>query len=316
MSKPEISVIIPVYKVEKYLDRCIKSVLKQSYKDFEVLLVDDGSPDSCGAICESYRRNDSRVRVFHKENGGLSDARNYGTLRAEGKFITFIDSDDYVSFDYLEVMIDMIKKHGADIAVSNFMDVSDEVEFKEGDAKEAEDVVLDSDGALHHLLATPHYLQMETAWGKLVKAEIVKNHPFPFGRFHEDEATTYLYYMDAKKVAVTDKVLYGYYQNPASIMRSDRNEKRIGDAFWALAERASNLDKFGKIEAAKAAWLFVYGWLLEEVMNNPKGRWKWKETYKRLQGARNIKEHIKGKSFIYMHFPYTFMRLQKIRGKA
>lgn len=317
MSIPEISVIIPVYKVEKFLDRCVKSVLSQSYKDFEVLLVDDGSPDNCGDICESYKRSDNRVRVFHKENGGLSDARNYGVQRAEGKYITFIDSDDYVASDYLEVLIGMISDYNADIAVGNYMDVSDEVLLDQKALPEDMKVTtFDSDGALHNLLASPHYLQMETAWGKLVRTEIIKRHPFPVGRFHEDEATTYLFYLDASNIAVTDRVLYGYYQNPASIMRSERNEKRIGDAFWALAERARTLDELNKVDAAKAAWLFVYGWLMEEVMGNPASRWKWKDTYKRLQSAINTKEHIKGKSFIYMHFPRIFTRMQKLRGKA
>lgn len=316
MYKPEISVIVPVYKVEKYLDRCVKSILNQSFKDFELLLVDDGSPDSCGEICESYCRQDSRIKVFHKENGGLSDARNYGTQRAAGSFITFIDSDDYVSSDYLEVLIGMIKKYNADVAVGNYMDVSDENPLIcQDNKKNGEEKTFDTDGALHQLLASPSYLQMETAWGKLIQADIARKHLFPYGRFHEDEATTYLFYVDSETVAVTDRVLYGYYQNPASIMRSERNEKRIGDALWAMADRAENLERLGKIEASKAAWLFVYGWLLEDVMINPKERWKWKETYRKLQNAKYVKYHIKEKAFAYMHFPYMFGKLQKIRGK-
>ena len=314
---PEISVIVPVYKVEKYLDRCINSLLSQSFQDFELLLVDDGSPDKCGEICDSYAAGDKRVKAFHKENGGLSDARNYGTERAEGRYITFIDSDDYVSSDYLKVLFELAESTGADIAVGNFMEVSDQVSLEQRKVKDDfNKEVFDGDGALHQLLASPRYLQMETAWGKLVKTEIVKAHLYPVGRFHEDEATTYLYYADAAKVAVTDRIMYGYYQNPDSIMRSERNEKKIADAFWAMADRAKNLEAMGKTEYAKAAWLFVYGWLMEEVMNHPGERWKWKDTYKNLQNAKYVKEHIKGKSFLYMHFPYAFGKMQKIRGKG
>lgn len=316
MSSAEISVIVPIYKVEKYLDRCIKSILDQSFRDFELLLVDDGSPDSCGDICESYKGSDSRIKVFHKENGGLSDARNYGTVRAEGNFITFIDSDDYVSSDYLEVLYNLIKEKDADIAVGNFMDVTDDITLDDRSVGNEDKVsTFDADGALHELLASPRYLQMETAWGKLYRTEIAKAHLFPVGRFHEDEATTYLFYLNAGKVAVTDRIMYGYYQNPSGIMHSERNEKRMGDAFWALADRAMNLEKLGKTEAAGCAWLFVYGWLLEDVMLSPKDRWKWKDTYKKIQGARYVKYHIKEKAFLYMHFPHAFGKVQKIRGK-
>ena len=317
MLAPKISVIVPVYKVEKYLDRCIKSILDQSYRDFELILVDDGSPDNCGAICDNYADTDSRIKTFHKKNGGLSDARNYGTERALGSYITFIDSDDYVRCDYLEVLMNMILEKNANMAVGNFKDVTEDNALLPGSGEETGEVrVYDSDEALHQLLATPNYLQMETAWGKLVKADIVKKHLFPVGRFHEDEATTYLYYLEAKTVAVTDRLIYGYYQNPESIMRCERNEKRIGDALWAMASRARTLDLLEKTEAAKAAWLFVYGWLLEEVTLNPGQRWKWKETYRQLQNARYVKLHIKEKAFVYMHFPCTFNTLQKLRGKG
>ena len=105
MTTPKISVIVPVYKVEQYLHRCIDSILSQSFTDFELLLIDDGSPDNCGKICDEYTQKDSRVRVFHKPNGGVSSARNLGLDNAKGKWIAFIDSDDFVEKEYLEKLL-------------------------------------------------------------------------------------------------------------------------------------------------------------------------------------------------------------------
>ncbi len=317
MSFPEISVVVPVYKVENYIRRCIDSVRVQTFTDFELLLIDDGSPDGCYEICESYARGDNRIKVFRKENGGLSDARNYGVNKAGGKYITFIDSDDYVSNDYLETLHNLIIENDADIAVGNYETVTDkENSDHKQDVSSPEILVMNSDEALHKLLGSSKYLQMETAWGKLIKTGIVRKHPFPRGRYHEDEATTYLYYLDAAKTVLTSKSIYMYYQNSSSIMHSDRDGKRIEDALWALTERASNLDDLDKKDAAQLAWLFVFGWLYDEVSKHPKERWKYKEIYKKLQNAAYTKDNVKTKSFIYMSFPYIYKSIQKIRGKS
>jgi glycosyltransferase involved in cell wall biosynthesis len=121
-----ISVIIPVYKVEKYINRCVESVLVQNYHNIEVILVDDGSPDNCGIICDRYADKDSRVKVIHKTNGGLSDARNAGLNIATGQYICFIDSDDYIEKDMLKDMYDNIVRTGADITICNYCAVDNE----------------------------------------------------------------------------------------------------------------------------------------------------------------------------------------------
>ena len=112
-----ISIVVPVYKVEKYLDKCVQSILAQTYKDFELILVDDGSPDNCPQMCDEYAKKNKKIRVVHKNNGGLSDARNAGTTIASGEFVTYVDSDDYVSKDYLAILNDLRIKHEADISV-------------------------------------------------------------------------------------------------------------------------------------------------------------------------------------------------------
>ena len=125
MEKPLISIIIPVYKVEKYLEKCIKSVLDQTYKNLQIILVDDGSPDNCGNICDNYAKIDNRIEVIHKENGGLSDARNVGLKKARGKYIGFVDSDDYVSNEMFENMYNTLVNNNADVSICNFYTVID-----------------------------------------------------------------------------------------------------------------------------------------------------------------------------------------------
>lgn len=313
----EISVVVPVYNVEKYLDRCVSSILNQTFTDYELILVDDGSTDNSGRLCDEIKTHDSRIEVLHKDNGGLSDARNCGTAVAHGKYIAYIDSDDYVTDDYLQLLHDMVVNYNADVAVGNFIEVNDGKELSSVDRLYSDNdiKVLTNREALHMLLATPCYLQMVTAWGKLIKADIAKNNPFPIGRLREDEATTYRYYINSEKTVVSNAEIYGYYQNSASIMRSGKNRKKTEDALWALVERSVTLEKSGFEDEAKRAWLFVYGWLYETISENPKERWTWKETYYSLQRAKYISNNIKLKSFIYMHFPYTFKMVQKLRGK-
>ena len=129
MEKDLISVIVPVYKVEKYLEKCIESVLKQTYTNLQIILVDDGSPDNCGKICDEYAKKDSRIEVIHKINGGLSDARNVGINRANGRYIGFVDSDDYIKEDMYEKLINLIKEYDADISICNLYDVIDGKEY-------------------------------------------------------------------------------------------------------------------------------------------------------------------------------------------
>lgn len=204
-----ISVVVPVYNVERYIHTCIKSILKQSYKDFELILVDDGSPDTCPIICNQYAENYSNVVVIHKENGGLSDARNVGTDIAKGEYITYVDSDDYIDETYLEVLWGLINKYRADIAVTGIKT------FYEG-----ENITIINDSIKEYCLsgveALEHMLYQNmldtSACAMLLPTEIAKQHPFPYGRYHEDEFTTYKYYMSVGKVAVTTRLQYFYLQ--------------------------------------------------------------------------------------------------------
>lgn len=209
-----ISVIVPVYKVEKYLEKCVQSILAQTYKDFELILVDDGSPDRCPDMCDGYTQKDKRVRVMHKVNGGLSDARNTGVSMAEGDYVTFIDSDDYVSDDYLETLISLIKGNNADIAVTG---IELFLEGKEPRKRSTSKVYLYSkEEALEKMF---YQDTLDTsACAILLPIEIAKNNPFPVGKYHEDDFTTYKFYSAVNKVAVTSRKQYFYLQRMGSIM--------------------------------------------------------------------------------------------------
>lgn len=228
-----ISVIVPVYKVEPYLRRCIDSIIGQTYSDLEIILVDDGSPDRCGEICEEYAKKDSRIRVFHKQNGGLSDARNYGVKYSCGEYILFVDSDDFISADLVEYLYTILRKSNADVACCGHVKTSsDQADF----SLVYSDYVVMEGGrdACQKQLTEFHF--MTTAWAKLIKRELAENNPFPKGRNHEDIATTYRYYYNAKKVVVSRNKLYAYYNNPKSISNTFTN-KNVIEILTAYEER-------------------------------------------------------------------------------
>ena len=129
MEEDLISIVIPVYKVEKYLEKCIESVLKQTYTNLQIILVDDGSPDNCGKICDEYAKRDSRIDVIHKVNGGLSEARNVGISKAKGRYIGFVDSDDYIKENMYEILLNLIKEYNADASICNLYDVIEGKEY-------------------------------------------------------------------------------------------------------------------------------------------------------------------------------------------
>ena len=213
--KELISVVVPVFKVEGYLNRCVDSVLGQTYDNFELILVDDGSPDRCGEICDEYAGRDQRVRVLHKENSGLSAARNSGIEIARGDYLTFLDSDDWVHELYLERLHNLLITTSSDISVGNFIQtVEEDVEV---DLTNPKIEVLSGLEALGEL-AGRLYVQMVVTWGKLYKRDLFKGIRFPPGKFHEDEFTTHKLLYKANKIAVTSEQLLYYRQRKDSIM--------------------------------------------------------------------------------------------------
>jgi len=206
---PLISVIIPVYKVEKYVHKCLHCVINQTYKNLEIILVDDGSPDSSGQICDEYAKMDTRVRVIHQENFGQSSARNVGLNECIGDYIAFIDSDDYLDLNYFEILYEMLVKSKADLAICCCKLVYDNSSYPK---KRGHTYIrtVDTEEALKLLL---YQTSFDTEpWCKLYKAELFKDIRFPEGRIYEDLATIYKVFNKCNKIVFTEEMKYYYLQ--------------------------------------------------------------------------------------------------------
>lgn len=217
-----ITVVIPVYNVEKYLRKCVESVMNQTYKNLEIILVNDGSTDNCDEICQEYRDRDKRIKLINKENGGLSEARNVGINHSKGKYISFIDSDDYVDKEYIELLYNIITLYDADISISSHrviyekkcMDKSNGKEFCANPEIILEKILYD-DG-----------IDLST-WGKLYKKDLFESIRFPKGRLFEDSATTYKLIDKSKKIAVCSKATYNYIIRKNSISNEKFSERKM-----------------------------------------------------------------------------------------
>lgn len=207
-----ISVIVPVYNVEKYLERCVKSIVAQTYKDLEILLIDDGSTDKSGEMCDAFQQTDSRIKAFHKQNGGLSDARNYGIEHSAGEFISFVDSDDYIDEKMLETLHRLITENDADLAVCSAMDVFEGKEVTQ--VKEIKEFNLNKVESYKYMLRGDG---IPSACNKLYKRQTVGNVRFPVGKLYEDGFFTPQILKKVEKTAVTSKPMYYYFRRADSI---------------------------------------------------------------------------------------------------
>ena len=271
---PTISVIVPVYKVEKYIHRCVDSILSQTFQDFELILVDDGSPDNSGAICDDYAAKDSRVRVIHKENGGLSAARNTGIDwvfdHSDSQWLTFIDSDDWVHSEYLERLLCAAVENNVSVSVCNFIEVNEEnIDFNYS--------ILEAERWENQAFFQEKPILATIAWGKLYRRGIFTMLRYPAGKIHEDEFVTYKALFSEKFLSYINAPLYFYFNNSTSITRSAWSLKRL-DAIAAIEERIDFFEKISKPEMAKyaklqlisrIAWLNLQSYAAREHRNFP-----------------------------------------------
>ncbi len=206
--KEKISIIVPIYNVEKYLNQCIDSIINQTYKNLEIILVDDGSPDNCPKICDDYQKKDNRIKVIHKQNGGLSDARNAGLEIATGDYIGFVDSDDYIAPDMYEKLLLLAESKDCEIAVCGFIKVTSKAMQNKNIALGIK--VLTKEQALYELMCEETF--EDYAWNKLYKKELFKetNIRYPKGMAFEDTFTTYKLFLASNRVVVTESPLYYY----------------------------------------------------------------------------------------------------------
>lgn len=223
-----ISVIIPVYKVEKYINRCVESVLVQNYHNIEVILVDDGSPDNCGIICDKYAEKDSRIKVIHKKNGGLSDARNAGLDIATGHYICFIDSDDYIEKDMLKDMYDNIVRTGADITICNYCAVDNEghKQWESENISDGEWTEKEFWKNFYDAFEGMYYYYV-VAWNKLYSRKIFEKTRYCVGKKYEDNWILYDVISQCDKISVLNKAYYYYIQRQDSIMAMSYSKKDL-----------------------------------------------------------------------------------------
>lgn len=224
---PVISVIVPVYNVEKYLHRCVDSILAQTFTDFELILVDDGSPDNCGKICDEYAKKDSRIHVIHKKNVGLPDARNAGIdwafKNSDSEWLTFIDSDDWVHPDYLKLLYKAVTVSQTDIGIG----------LIEKTEKQEDYLFLSNQFSVRGSIETfkdfSQKMTYVSACGKLYKKELFKTIRFPIGKLWEDLFTTYKVFLLASKCSELNDVIYFYYLNNDGIIRRNWIPKRMDE---------------------------------------------------------------------------------------
>lgn len=228
-----ISVIVPVYNVEIYLERCIKSIVEQSFKDLEILLIDDGSTDNSGLICDKWAEKDKRIHVIHKKNGGLSDARNAGLDIYKGEYVCFVDSDDYLEIDMLEELMCALEKNKADIAVCNFVY---EYEDEDKQTQNYEEFRIEEEllltGRQFMLLGTKERHSFGVVvWNKLFKRKIFQKLRFPEGKLHEDEFVFHQIMYKCKSVICIPKTGYHYFQRKGSITSKGSHITNTMEAF-------------------------------------------------------------------------------------
>lgn len=277
-----ISVIVSVYNIKAHLENCIQSILKQTYGDFELFLIDDGSTDGSGDICDYYGERDERIRVVHKENGGLSDARNTGTKLATGDWITYIDGDDYIEREYLEELYSLACESEAQISMVQTCVRHGKYAEKEQDKKtllNKEIQVISGKQAIEEIVRRNNK-NMVRAWGKLYHKSLISKLFYPVGKVHEDEFITYRIFYEVETVVVSPKQYYNYVIREESITQRDYYEKRLD-----------------KLEALREAIDFFEEKQEEELLNSAKLRYfmtlqnSWYKV-KKSRVIREKREHL------------------------
>ncbi|EOH87788.1 glycosyltransferase family 2 protein [Enterococcus pallens] len=260
----EISIIVPVYNVEKYLHKCVDSILIQTFTDFEVILVDDGSLDNSGQICDEYAKKDDRVKVIHKKNGGLSDARNAGIDVAKGKYLGFVDSDDYIERDMYELLYENIVKEKADLSICGIYHV---YEGKNPEKKQEKYMLLDRNEAM---LLIFHGNQIsDHAVNKLYARSIFDTLRYPIGKYHEDSFAIVSILDNCEKIVVDTKQKYYYYHRNDSITSQKFSKKHLEYIIaWEENEKKVKGRSHELDEAAHQRVCFAHFLVLDKILSS------------------------------------------------
>ena len=316
---PLLSIIVPVYKVENYLPKCIDSILAQTFTDFELILVDDGSPDDCPALCDATAEKDARVRVIHQKNGGLSAARNAGLDAARGAWIGFVDSDDYIEPEMYEVLYQAVQSTGADLALCDYAEVDEA-----GKPCPPMHVSL-SEGELtgQKLLKRASGLMVQLAWNKLYRRAIFTQLRYPEGKLNEDLFLIPEVCLQIQKAVVVPKALYYYVQRGGSIMSGNKTLRHFDAAeaaqrYWdCLVENAAydalaNAAKFTMGSVSR-----VYRQLSPALRKAPRSREMLRMQFEVVNRTRRYCTVPGGlwlQSWLLWHFPQIYSWLRDMKG--
>ena len=303
MNDPLVSVIIPVYQVEKYLDKCIASVVNQTYTNLEIILVDDGSSDNCPAICDRWQAKDSRIKVIHQENGGLSHARNEGLKIATGEFIGFVDSDDWIEPNMVELLLMALLETDAEIAVGGikaFTEASEAIVYTQ--SKSTESKIYSTEEALKRLLLLKGFM-CSGVWNKLYKRAVLSDVNFPEGKLHEDVLWTTQVIGNSQKVVCINNKLYHYLQRPDSLSHDDRQKvRRVYDELEMNKQRLEYIHK-SYPTLAKFAVLRIQNLCCREYINFCLN-FNYLDLDYRIRD--NLKQHFfRYKPYIFLDFKYS-----------
>lgn len=244
--EPLLSVIVPIYKVEEYLENCVDSILNQTYKNLEIILVDDGSPDNCSAICDAYAAKDKRVKTIHKKNGGLSDARNAGMKIATGEYLMFVDSDDLLPSHAVRTLMDIAINDEIDLVIGGH------IRFEEDPPE------MSNTSSSGFALLSPEAAMLDmlkngcSAWGRVYRRSVHQSIQFPVGEINEDEAIVLQIYEQCRKIAKTDEVVYYYRFRPESITTASFSKKKLAWQKHCLANLHFIQNKYPDLETKAA----------------------------------------------------------------
>jgi glycosyltransferase involved in cell wall biosynthesis len=315
----KISIIVPIYNVEKYLRECIESIISQTYKNLEIILIDDGSPDNCGKICDEYARKDDRIKVIHKENGGVSDARNCGLDNATGKYLAFVDPDDYVDNTYIEKLYNAIKENNVQMSQCSLLKVNDNKEnlgmfgYPSKEIKAGKDVLYD------YYYAKQRFF-FSALVSKMYDINLFKDIRFSKGRIYEDDFVSYKIYYNIDKIAIFNEALYFYRIREGSIMHTKFSIKNYDD----LINREEQLKFFKDNNEDELYDCAMYDYInmlsilyvqTKKYMPNSKDkqkelRSKYKSNYKYVLKSKYIPFKRKLKAIILLISPTCFFKVR------
>lgn len=315
-----ITIVVPIYNVEKYLKQCLESLISQTYKNIEIILINDGSTDGSKKICEEFTKKDTRIIVINQKNSGLSAARNTGIDNAMGKYITFVDADDYVSNYYIEKLYNAIKKQKSQIAQCDIQKVDSNGKFIKKMGYEQETIKTYKDMIID-MMNDMHWIENVVVWNKIYEIGLFKNIKFPLNKIHEDEFVTYKLYYLAKKISIVNESLYYYRQTNNSIMEKKYKIKNL-DGLEAIKERMNFFYEENEKDLHGITIKFYieqirvnYIKLKKYVSNSKKICMEIKKEYNKYYLKCLINKYISHKikitALFFLLFPNVFYKLKK-----